>query len=211
VLSVAGAVAPFHTARDMAKDRGANTNVLCAATALPTVTNFDEIVLPHLDAAYRLARWLMRNEHDAEDVVQEAALRALRYLRTFNGGDGRAWFLRIVRNTCIGWRGRRIGALTDSFDEEQHSSTRAAFDPETSLLQTDEVALIRRALASVPDRFRELLVLRELEGLSYREVADVMGIPIGTVMSGLSRARRALRTALDNDLKRAATPDKVLV
>jgi len=188
-----------------------NDDLQRSATAPALTESFDDVVLPHLDAAYRLARWLMRNEHDAEDVVQDSLLRALRYFRTFTGGDGRAWFLRIVRNTCIGWRGRRIGALTDSFDEEQHSSTRAAFDPETSLLQTDEVALIRRALASVPDRFRELLVLRELEGLSYREVADVMGIPIGTVMSGLSRARRALRTALDNDLKRAGIRDKVLV
>ena len=84
--------------------------------------SFDEVVLPHLDAAYRLARWLMRNEHDAEDVVQEAALRAFRYFRTFTGGNGRAWFLRIVRNTGCGWRGHSVHAPTDPFDEEQHSS-----------------------------------------------------------------------------------------
>src|SRR6185503_11007925 len=98
--------------------------------------SFDEVVLPHLDAAYRLARWLMRNEHDAEDAVQEASLRAFRYFRTFAGGNGRAWFLRIVRNTCCGWRGRRVQALTDLFDEEQHSSARPASDPETLLLHT---------------------------------------------------------------------------
>src|SRR4029450_7577170 len=91
--------------------------------------SFDEVVLPHLDVAYRLARWLMRNEHDAEDVVQEASLRAFRYFRTFTGGDGRAWFLRIVRNTCAGWRGHRFNALTDPFDEEQNHSAEAAARP----------------------------------------------------------------------------------
>jgi RNA polymerase sigma-70 factor (ECF subfamily) len=163
--------------------------------------SFEEVVLPHLDAAYRLARWLMRNGHDAEDVVQDASLRALRYFRTFTGGDGRAWFLRIVRNTCHSSHGHRFDTLTDPFDEEQHSSTRSAFDPETLLLHIDDAALIERAMRGLPARFRELLVLRELEGLSYRELADVLGIPIGTVMSGLSRARQAFRGALDNELK----------
>ncbi len=163
--------------------------------------SFDEVVLPHLDAGYRLARWLMRNEHDAEDVVQEASLRAFRYFRTFTGGNGRAWFLRIVRNTCCGWRGRSFQALTDPFDEEQHRSDRPASDPETLLLQTDDATLIERAMSKLPDRFRQLLVLRELEGLSYRELADVLDIPIGTVMSRLSRARHALRGALDSELK----------
>jgi len=162
--------------------------------------SFDEVVLPHLNAAYRLARWLMRNEHDAEDVVQDASLRAFRYFRTFTGGDGRAWFLRIVRNTCCSWRGRRFEALTDLFDEEQHRSARPAFDPETLLLQTDDATLIARAMRHLPDRFHQLLVLRELEGLSYRELADAMEIPIGTVMSRLSRAREALRGAVDSEL-----------
>jgi RNA polymerase sigma-70 factor, ECF subfamily len=161
---------------------------------------FDDVVLPHLDAAYRLARWLMRNEHDAEDVVQEASLRAWRYFRTFSGGDGRAWFLRIVRNTCSRLRGNRFEALTDPFDEEQHRNDRSASDPETLLLQTDDATLIARAMRNVPDPFHRLLVLRELEGLSYREIADVMAIPMGTVMSRLSRAREALRRALDNEL-----------
>jgi len=164
--------------------------------------NFDDVVLPHLDAAHRLARWLMRNEHDAEDVVQEASLRALRYFRTFTGGSGRAWFLRIVRNTSCHWHSRGLQAPVETFDEEQHSSTRPAFDPEALLLHTDDVTLVERAMSNLPSRFRELLVLRELEGLSYREVADAIGIPIGTVMSGLSRARQALRGALDNELKR---------
>ena len=154
------------------------SNERCRPATAPAIgESFDEVVLPHLDAAYRLARWLMRNEHDAEDVVQEASLRAFRYFRTFTGGNGRAWFLRIVRNTCCGWRGHSVQAPTDPFDEEQHSSARPASDPETLLLQTDDVTLIERAMSNLPDRFRELLVLRELEGLSYRELADVMGIP----------------------------------
>jgi RNA polymerase sigma-70 factor, ECF subfamily len=165
--------------------------------------SFDEVVLPHLDAGYRLARWLMRNEHDAEDVVQEASLRAFRYFRTFAGGNGRAWFLKIVRNTCSGWRGRSFQALTDPFDEQQHPDDRAASDPETLLLRSDDATLIERAMSKLPDHFRQLLVLRELEGLSYRELADVLEIPIGTVMSRLSRAREALRGALDSELKRS--------
>ena len=159
--------------------------------------SFDTVVLPHLEAARRLARWLMRNEHDAEDVVQEASLRALRYFHTFTGGNGRAWFLRIVRNTGCNWHSHRAQAPTDLFDEEQHSGDWPASDPETLLLQTDHVRTVERAMSGLPDRFRELLVRRELEGLSYRDLADVMGIPIGTVMSRLSRARGALRGALD--------------
>jgi RNA polymerase sigma-70 factor, ECF subfamily len=165
--------------------------------------SFDEVVLPHLDAAYRLARWLVRNEHDAEDVVQEASLRALRYFRTFTGGNGRAWFLSIVRNTCRSWGGSRLERPTDSFDEERHSGARPSFDPEMLAVHTDDVRLIERAMSQVPDRFRELLVLRELQGLSYRELADVMAIPMGTVMSSLSRARHALRGALDHERQQA--------
>lgn len=178
-------------------------NGLSRPAAAPAIGgSFDDVVLPHLDAAYRLAKWLTRNEHDAEDVVQEASLRALRYFRTFSGGNGRAWFLRIVRNTCYRWRGRSLQAPTDPFDEEQHSSDRPTLDPETLLLQTDDVALIERAMSKLPVRYRELLVLRELEGLSYRELADVMGVPMGTVMSGLSRARQAFRDVWDRQLER---------
>jgi RNA polymerase sigma-70 factor (ECF subfamily) len=161
---------------------------------------FEDVVLPHLDAGYRLARWLVRNEHDAEDVVQEASLRAFRYFRTFAGGNGRAWFLRIVRNTCHGGR-RPFQAVTDPFDEERHSTLQSGHDPEALMLRTDTAVFIERAISSLPDRFRELLVLRELEGLSYRELADVMEIPIGTVMSGLSRAREALRLVVSDELK----------
>jgi RNA polymerase sigma-70 factor, ECF subfamily len=166
---------------------------------------FDAVVLPHLEAGFRLARWLMRNDQDAEDVVQEASLRALRYFRTFSGGNGRAWFLRIVRNTCHGRRGER-GQATDAFDEEHHTGEGPPADPETLLLRAETAAVIGRALRSLPDRSRELLVLRELQGFSYRELADAMRIPMGTVMSSLSRARRALRGALDAEL-RTASPD----
>jgi RNA polymerase sigma-70 factor, ECF subfamily len=177
-------------------------NSVCCSLATPpaAVESFDAVVLPHLDAARRLARWLVRNEHDVDDVVQEASLRAFQYFRTFTGGNGRAWFLRIVRNTCSGWHVRNLQAKTDPFDEEQHSGTEAASDPERLMLQTDDAALVARAMQHLPARLHQLLVLRELEGLSYRELADVMGIPMGTVMSRLSRARGALRGALDEEV-----------
>ena len=166
---------------------------------MATQESFDDVVLPHLGAGYRLARALMRNEHDAEDVVQESSLRAFRYFRTFTGGNGRAWFLRIVRNTCSSWHRPRLQARTDPFDEQQHGSIRSVPDPEALLLQSDDVTTVQRALSGLSDRFRDLLVLRELRGLSYREVADARGVPVGTVMSGLSRARHALRGALSDE------------
>ena len=190
--------------------RSTNHGLTSAATVPPTGQTFEEVVLPHLDAAYRLARWLMRDDPDAEDAVQEASLRAFRYFRTFVGGNGRAWFLRIVRNTCVGWRGHRFQASTDLFDEEQHSKPQPMLDPETLLLQADGLRLLERAMGNLPVRFRELLVLRELEGLSYRELGEVIGIPTGTVMSGLSRARQALGRALNNELRQARTPTNTL-
>jgi RNA polymerase sigma-70 factor, ECF subfamily len=184
------------------------SNGVCSPPASPAIgETFDEVVLPHLPAAHRLARWLMRDEHEAEDVVQEASLRAFRYFGTFTGGDGRAWFLRIVRNTCYGWRGHRPA---DPFDEEQHSSARPATDPEALLLQTDDVTLIARAMSTLTDRSRELIMLRELQGLSYREIADLMGIPMGTVMSSLSRARQAFRSAVNDERRRSGTPARTL-
>ena len=168
--------------------------------------SFDEVVLPHLVAARRLARWLLRNEHDAEDALQEAALRAFRYFRTFAGGDGRAWFLSIVRNTCRGWRVRPLDAAMDPFDEEQHSHLPCTFDPERPLHHHDAAVLIARAMRDVPDRLRQLLVLREVEGLSYRELADVMQLPMGTVMSRLSRGREAFRGAMTATMKLYGIP-----
>jgi RNA polymerase sigma-70 factor (ECF subfamily) len=173
----------------------------------PSNDTFETVVVPHLDAAYRLARWIMHNDHDAEDVVQEASLRAFRYFRTFTGGNGRAWFLRIVRNTCYNWRERRPDG-TDLFDENRHSHAVPMADPERLLRQTDTASAIERALDQLPHRAREVFVLREVDGLSYRELADALDMPMGTVMSSLSRARRAFRTALcvrpDKPARRAA-------
>jgi RNA polymerase sigma-70 factor (ECF subfamily) len=171
---------------------------LVAAGTPPNTPTFEEVIVPHLGAAVRLARRLMRNRHDAEDVVQEASLRALRSFRTFTGGNGRAWFLKIVRNTCWQWYGHYAQAPRDSFDEEEHSAVEAGRDPEGLALQADDARVVALAMEHMPVRFRELLALRELEGLSYRELAAAMDMPIGTVMSGLSRARRALRKVLDN-------------
>jgi RNA polymerase sigma-70 factor (ECF subfamily) len=180
---------------------------LCRPPAAPAIgESFDEVVLPHLDAGYRLALWLMRNVHDAEDAVQEASLRAFRYFRTYTGGNGRAWLLRIVRNICWGWRGHRSRAPSDPFDEERHSDARPACDPETLALQAEDISLIEQAMRSLPLRSRELLVLRELEGLSYQELAAVLGIPIGTVMSSLSRARQAFRRAMEGQRKQHPRP-----
>lgn len=164
--------------------------------------HFDDVVLPYLDEAYRLARWLTGNEHDAEDAVQESCLRAHRYFSTFSGRNARAWFLRIVRNVCHGWH-RRAGRMpSDAFDEEQHSASNEAtpLDPESLALLAGHRDWIGETLQALPDRFRELLVLREVEELSYQELADVLDVPIGTVMSGLSRARQAFRRAVEAKL-----------
>ena len=159
--------------------------------------NFDQAVLPHLDAADNLARWLMRNEQDAQDVAQEAYLRAFRFFPGFRGGDARAWLLKIVRNTCYTWlhvnRPMRDAA---EFDEKLFAPDSPVPNPEQAVLQNDRDALVRRALESLPPNFREVIVLRELEGMSYREIADITGMPAGTVMSSLSRARGRLRQVL---------------
>jgi RNA polymerase sigma-70 factor (ECF subfamily) len=160
---------------------------------------FHAIVVPHLQAGRRLARWMVRNDDDADDVVQEASLRALRYFATFTGGDGRAWFLRIVRNICCSWHSQRGVAVAAPFDEESHSHFQPPTTPETLLLQTDDASRVARAMDQLSGRARELLRLRELEGLTYRELAEVMDIPMGTVMSGLARARAAFRDALASE------------
>jgi len=179
---------------------------VCGHTApSPVGVTFEEAVLPHLDAARRLARWLVRNEHDAEDVVQEASLRAFRYFKTFTGGNGRAWFLRIVRNSCHRWHRPRPPLAMDPFDEQQHTTDQGAADPEALLMQTDNMVLIEQALNRLPARYRELLILRELHDLTYDELATALQIPMGTVMSSLSRARRAMRVALDEQWKTTPT------
>ena len=160
---------------------------------------FEAVVLPHLDAAYTLARYLTRNDHDAQDVVQDASLRALRYFAGFRGGasgEGRAWLLAIVRNTAYTWRQRhRADTLTTEFDEERHSESVADRHPGAAVEAQSQRAALRRAIDDLPPEFREVIVLRELEGLSYKEISDVAGVPVGTVMSRLSRARRRLEEA----------------
>jgi RNA polymerase sigma factor (sigma-70 family) len=158
---------------------------------------FERTVLPYLNSAYNLARWLTRNEHDAEDVIQEASLRAWRSFNTFvPGRDGRAWFLTIVRNTCCTWlrQNRSSGAAMQLEDDFQFVGT--WLDPEALLIRNMNSQLIRQALEQVPLEYRELLILRELEELSYKEIAKIVDIPLGTVMSRLSRARRELYTQL---------------
>jgi RNA polymerase sigma-70 factor (ECF subfamily) len=164
---------------------------------LGEIGSFDEVILPHLDAAYNLARWLVRNRQDADDVVQDAYLRAFQYFGTFRGGSARAWLLTIVRSTYFRWlQKNRAQQFAAVFDEEIHRGTREGPNPETLLLQSDDSTLLEQALRNLPVRFREVLVLRELEGLSYREISDVVGIPMGTVMSSLFRAREALSKLL---------------
>lgn len=156
-----------------------------------------ERLLLYLDSAHNLARWLVRSGEDAEDVVQEAYLRALQYARGFRDGDARAWLLTIVRNTAYKWlRKTRPSAPVEQFDEEVHTSGIDRSNPEQLLLQNADGRLVEQALSQLSVRFREILVLRELEGLSYKEIADVMGVPIGTVMSTLSRARDRFREAI---------------
>jgi RNA polymerase sigma-70 factor (ECF subfamily) len=168
--------------------------------------SFEEIVLPHLDAAHNLARWLLRGRDDADDVVQEACLRAFRYFSTFRGGNARAWLLKIVRTTaftCVqknsGWN------LAIEFDEAIHGDACEAPNPEALLLQGADSRLLEQAMNHLPIRFREVLILRELEGLSYKEIAEIVGVPMGTVMSTLSRARERFRHAA-SDLVRGQAP-----
>ena len=158
--------------------------------------------MPHLDVAYNLARWLTRNDRDAQDVTQEACLRAFRFFDGYQGGNMRAWLLTIVRHTCYTWlhQNRPPGSAVE-FDEEIHSgeSTGGA-DPELQVLASADKETLQHALEELPDLFREALVLRELEGMSYKEIADVTSVSLGTVMSRLARGRTRLRESLSVSL-----------
>lgn len=156
---------------------------------------FEELVLPHIDAAHNLARWLVRRDGEAQDLAQEAMLRAYRFFGGFRGGDARAWLLKIVRNTCYTWLANaRDAEGAAQFDEELHAVPEET--PESLAIVGSERERLARALEGLPARSREVLVLRELEGCSYKEIAEITGIPIGTVMSSLSRARYRLQEAL---------------
>jgi RNA polymerase sigma-70 factor, ECF subfamily len=169
---------------------------------------FEQMVLPHLDAAFNLARWMLRSRADAEDVAQEALLRAYRFFGGFHGGDARAWLLQIVRNTCYTWLEKNRPAEVMEFDETHHSTelgglaagaphrSQLGGSPEAQAIASEDRERLTCALEQLPPRFREVLVLRELEGCSYKEIAAITSVPLGTVMSALSRARRQLQVCL---------------
>jgi RNA polymerase sigma-70 factor (ECF subfamily) len=166
-------------------------------TESPRLTEFERQVLPHLDAAYNLARFLMRNDQDAEDVVQEAALRAFRFFDSFRGENSRAWLLSIVRNTAFtALKRNRMDEETVVFDEELHGEQIPPLDAGIALDRVQDQQTVRAAIEQLPAEFREAITLRELEGMSYKEIADVASVPIGTVMSRLARARRQLQLLL---------------
>jgi len=156
---------------------------------------FEQRILPHLDAAYNLARWLARDANDADDIVQEACVRALRYMKSLESGDARAWFLTIVRNAFYDWiaRNRPAEVVHDDGTILDATEDPAATDPQDAVIRNAEMRGLAQAVADLPLQFREVLVLRELEGLSYKEIARVTDVPVGTVMSRLARARGLLR------------------
>jgi RNA polymerase sigma-70 factor (ECF subfamily) len=159
---------------------------------------FEQIVVPHLDAAYNLARWLAGNDHDAEDITQEASLRAFRFLNGFRGGNSRSWLLTIVRNTAFTWLKQNRPQAIVSIGEEEllEIEDPAAIAHHSSALHHADRDVLRAALEELPMEFREVLILRELEGLSYKEISEVADTPIGTVMSRLARARKQLQDYL---------------
>jgi RNA polymerase sigma-70 factor (ECF subfamily) len=158
---------------------------------------FEAILLPCLDSAYNLARWLTRNEQDAQDVVQESYLRALRSFDTFHTGrDARPWLLQIVRNTCYTWLRQNRPAELVSGGDQMDTAVSAAPDAEAALIEKANAETLRRAVEEIPIEYREVLILRELEEWSYKEIAQIVGVPIGTVMSRLSRGRRELQKRL---------------
>lgn len=152
--------------------------------------------MPHLDAAYNLARWLLRHEQDAEDAVQEAFLRAFQFFGGFQGETGRAWLMQIVRNTCYTWLARNKGAPSAAAVDQAHELASAEPNPRDCLEQREDRELLLRAIGELPVEFREALVLRELEGRSYKEIARIASVPLGTVMSRLARARAQLHDRL---------------
>ncbi len=164
-----------------------------------STANCEETLLPHLDAAYNLARWLTRDERDAEDIVQEAYLRAIKHFATFRGGNARPWVLTIVRNTYYTWiRHNRLTEAVDPSDVDEDILVSDAPNPEMLLLQESDKELVRRALRKLPTQFLEVIVLREFEELSYQQIADLVQVPIGTVMSRLARARKHLAQLVSN-------------
>jgi len=169
------------------------------------VGRFEEVALPHLAAAYNLARWLLHNEHDAEDVVQESFLRAFKSFGGYYGGNSRAWLLTIVRNTCYTWlQKNRVLHVAEPIDDRLDEVGLDFADPEMLLLQNVDAQIVREALQALPVEFREVVVLREMEGFSYKEIADVVDLPLGTVMSRLARGRKRLHALLTQRMGKEA-------
>lgn len=159
--------------------------------------HFEQLILPHLDAAYNLARWLTHNDQDAQDMVQEACLRAYRFFPGFRGSNSRVWLLTIVRNTCYTWlQQRRRDELTTPFDDEIHDIECDTLNPETLHLQRIDQNKIKEAFEALSVEYREVMVLRELEDLSYKDISVIAHVPLGTVMSRLARARKQLQRYL---------------
>jgi len=176
-----------------------------------TTATCEEVLLPHLDAAYNLARWLTRDPRDAEDVVQEAYLRAIKHFKTLKGDNARPWLLTIVRNTYYTWIHRnRLTESIDPFDDEEHVIISDAPSPEMLLLQEADKQIVRRALRKLPTQFLEVIVLREFEEMSYEQIADVAQVPLGTVMSRLARARKRLAQLISNSYQEMR-PEEVAV
>jgi RNA polymerase sigma factor (sigma-70 family) len=164
-------------------------------------SKFESAVMEHLDAAHNLARWLMRNDQDAQDVVQESCMNALRAFDSFRGADFRAWFLTIVRNTSFTWLRRRKSSSGPASQQSLEAGAEIAadcevYDPQAIAIRAADTDLVRRAIAALPEILREALVLREMEGLSYKEIGKIAGVPIGTVMSRLARGRMQLQAIL---------------
>ena len=169
--------------------------------------SFEQTVLPHLDAAYNLARWLAGNDHDAQDVAQEACLRALKFFGSFRGDNGRAWLLTIVRNTFYTWlRKNRPPENVVELGDEGLAVEDVSVNAEILNSQLADTETIRRAIEELPVEFREMVILREMEGFSYKEIAELADVPIGTVMSRLTRARRQLQKRLAGEFKPGAKP-----
>ena len=169
------------------------------------IAQFEQIALPHLNAAYNLARWLVHDDNEAEDVVQEAYLRAFKFFSGYYGGDSRSWLLTIVRNTCYTWlQQNRVLRLAEPIDDNLDEAGLDESDPETLLLQSVDAQMVRKALQELPVEFREVVVLREMEDLSYKEIANVVDIPIGTVMSRLKRGRVRLHALLTKRMGKEA-------
>jgi len=176
--------------------------MLGGAVLICKLARFEQSILPHMDAAYNLARWLTRNEHDAQDMVQEAYLHAYKFFDAFRGVDGRAWLLTVVRDTCYTrlQQNRSRDTMT-SFDEEIHTIEDDASNPSALVLKSGKIEMLKESLEQLPGKFREIIVLRDLEEFSYKQIADVTNVPLGTVMSRLARARERLKRILCARLK----------